>query len=1402
MTLEESTIDKRSQVLQLPFWMSLLLQWFFFFSVGGSTIPWWHWIAGAATISNNHSGHEDRLVSSAVPPGQQKRPNRRKGRTIIMASFLVFLGQSFRRGQRSTKTLVGILPSCSLPLQYSCRRHEFQQGNSPLISSLWVTALSTTTTRRALSSKSLRPHHLVIVESPSKCQTIQTILQNYGQQLNLPYDFQVTACMGHVRDLPKTKKSQSRKSKSSQAQQHQSSQEHRSTSTTTSPFPYRIAGIDLDRGRYEPQYEILPHQQARVKELQLLAADAQHVWLATDPDREGEAMAWHLTQVLKKKKKTKPNEQEDDFFRRLRFTEITSQAITQALEVGLKHKAAQTDKQQDGVIATRINPSLVQAQETRRILDRLCGFTMNPLLWKKISPGLSAGRVQSVALALAVQRERERLQFKSTAYSSIHANLTCDSMGPHGSTLSVYDKDNTNQITAYLHTINETPLAMYGSDFASQGQCLADKSRHKLHLTQSDAQSLAEFLDHADTTWTVTEIESKRRQRRPPVPYRTSTLQQDASNKLSLSISSCMKAAQQLYEQGWISYMRTDSSSLSETAEAATKLTVTDRFGASSYQSYTDASGQQGQKKKSKKQSKFAQEAHEAIRPSVNQGSDGSSLSVFVSPYDERLKELPSSCQRLYEMIYQRVVASRMPPLITNETVIHIEARRNPTDNINNKIPASDTVVARFRATGSVIVHPGYTAAYDKKSRDSDKDEFGASMPSLKEGQDLTLLDIESLNHETKPPARYTEASIVKELEALGVGRPSTYARIVQVLRERCYVGNPSNADSSPSTKRGKGRQILTGSALSAQRAAGGSAFAGASSSGQLAPSLSAFVVCELLEKHCPSYVDPRFTAQMEERLDQIASSTETSEGERIQYLDEFYGGEKGLASTIKHMEDTVDASIARRALLPALVMNASNTLTSQQHHQGKDDSDEISPIEEVGLFVGPWGPFVKKLKDGKVEEKADESKISAPLPPSMCADLSTITPHSLQAVLASNIAGGIVLGMHPEDGRPILVKTGRFGTYLQWGDDGEDGTTTHSLPREKSTIIPLTTANEEMDGDIPENEALNGQLTMDEAVGYVSLPRLVGHMDDKPIVASLGRYGPYLKVNGTYVSLKPSDGDVLTLGEETALRLIAEHKSKEPRMSKSVIADLGEMNGANISVRNGRYGPYIKWEKVNAKIPSNIDPKTISQEAAWELLEPVIAKGKQKTGSISTKSKKARKKDSNDNERSTPSPSPGPKRPRSAYLYFCAEKRPEVVKGVGKTMAAASKELARLWGETEEGDRQRYQEMAMRDKHRYEDEKRLWEESSNEEDPYETKTKMNSPRTPSPVKVKRPRSAYIFFCHEKRPQVAEKMTRWGDISKELGRLWSEEEDRQKYEDLATADKERYEKEKAELEDD
>lgn len=1003
-------------------------------------------------------------------------------------------------------------------------------------------------------------------------------------------------------------------------------------------------------------------------------------------------MAWHLHQILD----DPMQQQQQPSFERISFTEITPSAVQHAVE----HPVS-------------INPGLVQAQETRRILDRLAGFTVSPLLWKKIAPGLSAGRVQSVAMALVVQRERERLMFEQTEYWSVHASFVVNRT----------EKEQGHGLTAQLQSIDGVPVASAGKDFASQGQTLAEASAHKMHLTAEHATRLVNLFQDEATEWRVVGVKSTKRQQQPPQPYRTSTLQQDVNRRLGLGVDQCMRTAQELYENGLISYMRTDATHISQDAETSLKRAVVSSYGKDMYEK------REGTPSKRKKESKFAQEAHEAIRPAIQ--PDG----TFLVP-DESLHLSNKVAKDLYRMIYQRTLACRMPNLITNLTQVTIEAT------------CPDGTTGIFRASGSVVLSPGYTAAYGALGIDTDDEDDSSKreLPKLTEGQVLDRTDVEGVDHETQPLPRFTEASFVKELEALGVGRPSTYAGIVKILRERAYVGSPLSSNQSS-----RSRKEVSGSAISAHRAAGGEQFTGAAK-GSLVPSLSAFAVCSLLEDHCPNYVNADFTAHMEERLDHIANSESSSEEERLRYLDEFYAGDAGLASIVKRVEETVVGEDLRSVDLPTL-----------------RNSDTEGGIR---LLVGPWGPYVQS-------DRADGAVVSASVPPSMAADLSTITLANLQGILSTKETGGYLMGPHPDDGRNIRLKTGRFGPYLQVGEDGEDETTTHSLPRG----LPLSNTGDVDDASLPEDYPPNMPvLTFEEALGFACLPRVVTELDGTPITAAVGPYGPYLKYNSMYVNL--DDGkEIIAIDGATAEALMREALASDgKRKPLGTLEELGEMDGSIVRVKSGRFGKYISWKRTNVKLPDEYSEDNMpSLVEAWDLIC-------QKVDSAVDASKKSiAKKDT-----SSVDLPPAPKRPPSAYIIFCSATRPTLA-GQQLSLGESSRRLSQLWYDLPKAEKEKFEMEASQRKEAYEEEKQSWKEECQRL--LGGKPIKPIKGSPKAIVVKRPKNAFLFFCQDKRPEVSQNLKSLGDVQKELALLWRETSDRSQYERLAAEDKERYERE-------
>ncbi|HEX6925342.1 MAG TPA: type I DNA topoisomerase [Longimicrobiaceae bacterium] len=843
---------------------------------------------------------------------------------------------------------------------------------------------------------------LVVVESPTKARTIRAFL---------PPGYRVAASMGHVRDLPE--------------------------SASDIPSAYKgkewaRLGVDVEHG-FRPLYIIPGAKKKVVSELRALLKEADELILATDEDREGESIGWHLLEVLNPRVPVS----------RIVFHEITPEAIRGALEN-----------------PRGVDENLVRAQETRRILDRLVGYTLSPLLWKKIATGLSAGRVQSVAVRLLVQRERERRAFRSGTYWDLKAHLA----------------KRTEPFTAQLVSVGGRRVAS-GKDFDENTGQLKDPSAVVL-LGDEEAKALRDRLREA--AWRVAEVEEKPSVRRPAPPFTTSTLQQEANRKLRLSARDTMRIAQRLYEEGYITYMRTDSVHLSQQAIDAARGRIRSLYG----ETYLSPKPRQFETR-----SKGAQEAHEAIRPAGTEMRTVEELG------------LTGREAALYELIWKRTVASQMAEARLTHTTARIEA--------------DDTV---FRASGKRIDFPGFFRAYVEGSDDPDAalEDREEPLPALSRGDELTLRELEALSHTTQPPARYTEASLVRTLEAEGIGRPSTYATIIGTIIDRGYVEKSGT---------------------------------------QLIPTFTAFAVTSLLEKYFPSLVDTRFTARMEEQLDEIAEG----EAQWLPYLQEFFLGEDGLEAQVRAGEERIDPREASTV-----------------------DLDSLGARVRIGRF----GPFVE-VSDGKETVTASIPEGIAP------ADLDA---EQVAQLVKVKTEGPDVLGHDPATGKPIFLLSGRFGPYVQLGvsEDGEK-------PRRAS--LPK--------GMSPEH------VTLEDAVRLLSLPRTLGKHPEtgKPVEAGIGRFGPFVKHEDDFRSLDAED-DVFTVDLARALELLAQPKGT--RKGPTVIRELGPHpeDQEPVVVYEGRYGPYVKHGSVNASLPKGKSPQELTMEEAVELLRERAAKGGGKRGS------------------------------------------------------------------------------------------------------------------------------------------------------------------------------------------
>lgn len=852
---------------------------------------------------------------------------------------------------------------------------------------------------------------LVIVESPTKAKTIRKFL---------PPGYRVEACMGHVRDLPQSAAEIPEKVKKE---------------------AWSRIGVDVDHG-FEPLY-VIPRTKAKVvKELRDRLKEANKLLLATDEDREGESISWHLLEVLKPKVP----------YERLVFHEITRDAIRGALD------------------ATRpLDDRLVRAQETRRILDRLVGYGLSPLLWKKIAFGLSAGRVQSVAVDILVRRERERMAFRKATYWDLLAKLRKAREG----------------LEARLAAVGGIRVAS-GKDFDEKTGLLKGGDR-VVQLDEAAARALAARLE--GVPFVVRAVEEKPITRRPPPPLTTSTMQQEANRKLGMSAKETMRVAQSLYERGLITYMRTDSLNLSEEAIRAARREVESRYGK---EFLSDGP------RRFKTTSKGAQEAHEAIRPSTD----------FLSP---RELGLTGRDYDLYELIWMRTIATQMAEARQMQTTVRIEA-----DD------------ATFTSSGMRIVFPGFLRAYVEGRDDAEAalEERERLLPALAVGDRLDLEKLLPEGHETKPPARFTEASLIQFLEKEGIGRPSTYATIVGTILDRGYAAKQGN---------------------------------------QLVPSFTAFVVTDLLERHFPELVDVSFTSQMEEQLDAIALGQLESEP----YLRNFFLGDDGLRARIEQHEERIDPRDAKLVKLP-------------------------TRLDGVSIHVGKFGPYIEVAQpDGEVRR----ASIPEDLPP------ADVTLDRVGEILEKYEKREHALGEDPKTGKAVYLKTGTYGPYLQLGDaaDAEE-TKGKRAERPKRVSVPPGIDPKDID------------LAM--ALRILELPRLLGvhPATGKEVRAGLGRFGPYVVHDGDFRSLKKED-DVLTVGLDRALELLAMPKGRRGQVSP--LRELGPhpKDGEPVLLFSGRYGYYVKHGDKNATVgKEDLDPNAVTLEHAVAALDQA-PEGKKKRG-------------------------------------------------------------------------------------------------------------------------------------------------------------------------------------------
>jgi DNA topoisomerase I len=827
--------------------------------------------------------------------------------------------------------------------------------------------------------------NVVVVESPAKAKTISKYLGK---------DYEVFASYGHVRDLPA-----------------------------------KDGSVRPDED-FAMEWEIDPQSQKRVKAIADAVKGADRLVLATDPDREGEAISWHLLEALTKRRVLKDVE-----VQRVAFNAITKTAILEAM----RHPRA-------------VDMELVDAYLARRALDYLVGFTLSPVLWRKLPGARSAGRVQSVALRIVCDRELEIEKFKTDEYWTVDADMTSGGSTPFRAKLVTYD----------------------GKKLAK----LSIKDR-AMATAAADAVKAANF--------TISAVEAKPAKRNPPPPFTTSTVQQEAARKLGFNAQRTMRTAQKLYEGvniggetvGLITYMRTDGVDMAPEAITQVRDVITSRYG----KLYSPASPRIYKSKQ-----RNAQEAHEAIRPT----------SFSRAPEDLNLDD---DQRRLYELIWKRAVASQMESARFERTTIDIE---NPDKSL------------ALRATGSVLMFDGFLTLY-QEGRDDEDEEGETRLPKVNAGAIAETQKTHADQHFTQPPPRFTEASLVKRLEELGIGRPSTYASTLTVLRDREYVRMEKN---------------------------------------RFIPEDKGRVVTAFLENFFERYVEYDFTAGLEDQLDRVSRG----DLEWKTLLRDFWTAFSG------DVEKIGDLRIGE-------VLEALNEALAPHIFPEKEDGSDarLCPSCNIGrlsIRLGKFGAFLGC-------DNYPDCKFTRPL--SATDEVPTAE-------------GDGALGDHPESGETVYLKDGRFGPYVEVAVEGEDKPKRSSLPKgwEKADI------------------------DLAKALRLLSLPRTVGaHPEDGEIIeAGLGRYGPFVKHGRLYANL-PNIEEVFEIGLNRAVTVLAEKKAT--RGAPTALKELGEHEGEPVRVMSGRYGPYIKYKKINATLPKDADPESIDMETAMKLVAEREAKGGKK---------------------------------------------------------------------------------------------------------------------------------------------------------------------------------------------
>ena len=895
---------------------------------------------------------------------------------------------------------------------------------------------------------------VVVVESPSKAKTINKYLGP---------GYEVLASFGHIRDLPA-----------------------------------KDGSVDPDNN-FKMLWEVDPQSQKRINDIAHALKKADTLILATDPDREGEAISWHVLEALNEKNALKGQKVE-----RVVFNAITKQSVTEAM----KHPRA-------------IDEALVDAYLARRALDYLVGFTLSPVLWRKLPGARSAGRVQSVALRLVCDRELEIEKFVAREYWSIAATLAT----PRGDSFEA---------------------RLVGAD--------GEKIQRLDIGSGKQAEDLKQALEAA--SFTVTSVEAKPARRNPPPPFTTSTMQQEASRKLGFAPAIAMRLAQRLYEgveidgetTGLITYMRTDGIDIAPEAIADIRAMIGINFG----KEYVPGSPRTYQNK-----SKNAQEAHEAVRPT----------DPHRTP-DQVAKFVDRDQARLYELIWNRAVASQMEGAELERTTVDIAAK-------------AGSRVIDLRASGQVVKFDGFLTLYQEGHDEADEDEESRRLPAMAQDETLTKQAIEAAQHFTEPPPRFSEAALVKRMEELGIGRPSTYASVLQVLQDRGYV----RIDKKRLMPEDKGR-----------------------------------VVVGFLESFFQRYVEYDFTASLEEKLDRISNN----EINWKEVLQEFWVGFIGAVNEIKDLRITQ-------------VLDALNDLLEPHIFPARTDGGYVRQCPQcangkLSLKVGRFGAFIGCSNYPE------------------CTFTRQMTPGA-----EGSVSGTKVLGTDPVSNLEVTLRGGRFGPYLQLGEQAKavkppKGEKAVKPPKPKRASLPKGVAPEDID--------------LEKALALLALPREVGLSpeDGEPILAGVGRFGPYVKHGKVYASLEDGD-NVLTVGLNRAMHLIAD-KIANPKKGRRFGADPGKTlgehpdKGGSIVVKNGRYGPYVSHNSVNATLTGDKTPETVTLDEAIVLLDARAAmmgnspKGRRAAGRKTASGNAAAK------------PAAKPKKPAAAKAK--------------KTAAAASAKLAR----------------------------------------------------------------------------------------------------------------------------